>query len=106
MIDYGKLAEDLAAAREAAEKATHTRGDGGASNGDACHVRLLRARSASVERAATTAGVRCTKWHDGTWDFSLTTRRYQGFVNTAKAAAMVKVLATRGWDAHMHYFTD
>jgi hypothetical protein len=107
MIDYSKLAEDLAAAREAAEKSTYIRGDGGASNGDGCHVRLIRARRTSVEQAAKAAGLDCTKWHDGTWRFSLVPpRNHQGYTNTVKADAMVQVLSARGWDAHVHYFTD
>lgn len=70
-IDYAKLATDLAAAREAAEKTTHFRGDGGASNGDACHVHLPYARAVSVKQAARVAGVDASKWHTGAWCFNL-----------------------------------
>lgn len=105
--DYKRLAADLLVAREAAEKTTHIQGDGGASNGDGCHVALPHARATLVAQAAKAAGVEHVKWHDGTWRFSVRSAVIaQGYVNTAKAQAMVRVLSARGWDAHVHYFTD
>jgi hypothetical protein len=106
-IDYEKLAADLADAKEAALKVTHIKGDGGSSNGDYVTLTLPRALLAKVQAAATAAGLRAGRRYAGAfYVWPPNPDRAQGYINTARAEAVVRVLKARGWNASMSYFTD
>jgi hypothetical protein len=107
MTDFGKLAEDLVAAKLEATKAAAAVDDGGSCNFD--NVRLFGVRwsrqlyellkAADVTgRRALWSGRACVELSFGHFG--------QGAKNTAAVEAAAKLLGQRGWRAFVFYLVD
>jgi hypothetical protein len=104
-----KLAQDLKAANEAAQKAftecMAKHGDRGTCNFDSAVLYFPRIQATKVLAVGEQVGVRLFKDFRGRYHVS-TPCGGQGFARTAQAEAMYNVLKAAGWETGMYYQMD
>lgn len=103
--DYDKLFQltiDIAAAKEAAEKALVGCGDGGSCNRDEAFISM---RPSTKRFAAIVAGGMRPDQRRGGYALSIECGG-QGARVTKAAETIADTLRQRGWAAHVQYFTD
>jgi hypothetical protein len=119
-IDYAKLSRDLTDALLVAQsevlayaaERTHPHSgicdaDAGAANFDAPEVCLPGARSASLARLAAAAGVSFSRASAGyVRVHAPLPLAMQGYLRTAHARAVARVLGARGWQTSVDYRAD
>lgn len=106
-IAYDALAQDLRAAATSALRVRHRRGDDGPSNLDFVTLRLPRAVLTKVTAAGRAAGIGVYRRYSGAFRlFPPNPDEAQGYLRTARAKALARLLEARGWDVWVSYRLD